>query len=266
MNPDYLSANRNLWNTYTHLHTGSAFYDVAGFRAGATSLQAPELGLLGSVAGEELLHLQCHFGQDTLSLARMGARVTGLDLSPDAIQYAHTLAEELSLSASFVCGNVLEMDTLLGDRTFDTIFTSYGALPWLPELQTWGSLIARYLKPGGRFVLVEFHPVIWMYDNVFSQVVYSYFNREVIAEEEHGSYADQRADTVLTSYTWNHSLAEVFQALLSQGLRISRFEEYDTSPYNCFQRTVAVPGGYQIEGLAGRIPMVYALEARKDLV
>lgn len=262
--PDYVRINRAQWNERTQVHVNSRFYDNTSFLAGRSSLMAPELALLGDLSGKTLLHLQCHFGQDTLSLARMGAKVTGLDLSDVAIAEARKLNAQLGLDADFVEGNVLEMDRLLGGRAFDVVFTTYGVVGWLPELTQWGRLIAQHLKPGGRLILVEFHPAVWMFDDNFEYIAYSYFNREVITEEGVGTYTDGGEGLQLRSVSWNHSLSEVLGALLGAGLRINHFEEYDYSPYDCFSRTTPAPGGnYYIAGMEGKLPLMYSVAAEK---
>lgn len=256
-------ANRLAWNARALLHVGSAFYDVESFVAGRNSLSAIELELLGDVRGKRVLHLQCHFGQDTLSMARMGATVTGLDLSDTAIEEARKLAERCGLKADWVLSNVIDHRPELDGR-FDIVFTSYGTIGWIPDLNPWAANIRRYLKPGGRLVFVEFHPVMWMYDNKLTHVQYSYFNREIIVEAEEGSYAAREADVKLTSHSWNHDLGEVFTALLNEGLRIEHFTELDGSPHDCFPNTVkGADGLYRIQGMEGKLPMVYALSAVK---
>lgn len=260
----HFEANRQLWNAKTDPHISSEFYAVEAFKHGANPLKSIEMEQLGDIRGLKLLHLQCHFGQDTLALARMGAIVTGIDLSDKAIQRAQELADELELPARFICCNLYDLEAHLGDEQFDIVFTSYGALPWLPDLKPWGELIARRLAPGGQFHLIEFHPVVWMFDNDFTAVAYSYFNREVIEEDVEGTYADRDAPIGGKSYSWNHDLSEVFSSLLDVGLQITRFQEYDYSPYPCFPQVTELPGErYQIPGLEGKIPMVYALKAIK---
>lgn len=260
---EYFTANRQAWNERTKLHVGSAFYDVDGFIAGHDPLNAIELELLGDVAGLDVLHLQCHFGQDTLALARRGARVTGLDIADEAISEARKLTDRCGLQADWVVANVVDHQPFLDGRS-DLVFTSYGTIGWIPELSAWANNIFRYLRPGGRFVIVEFHPVVWMFDNDFSRVAYPYFNRQLIVEEEQGSYADRDAGVKLTSYSWNHDLAEVHTALHAAGLRVDRFVERDGSPYDCFRNTIqGADGLYRIQGLEGRIPMVYGMVASK---
>ncbi|MSU61367.1 MAG: class I SAM-dependent methyltransferase [Pedosphaera sp.] len=256
-------ANRTAWNVRAQLHVRSKFYDVEGFVAGRSSLGGLEVELLGDARGKRVLHLQCHFGKDTLLLARMGADVTGLDMSETAIDEARKLTERCGLKADWVLSNVIDHRPEL-DGLFDIVFTSYGAIGWLPDLKPWAANVARYLKPGGRFVFVEFHPAVWMFDNDFTRVTYSYFNREVIVEEEEGSYADQSAAIKLPTYSWNHGLGELLQELLGAGLRIERLTELDGSPHDCFKKTVKGKDGlYRIAGMEGQLPMVYGLSAVK---
>jgi SAM-dependent methyltransferase len=260
---DYQSINRKLWNDKTGVHLESEFYDLPGFKAGKSSLNDIELEQLGDIRGKKLLHLQCHFGQDTLSLARKGAEVTGVDLSDKAIEAAQGLAEELEIPARFVTGDVLEADLLLEGEQFDIIFSSYGTIGWLPEIKTWGRVIYNLLRPGGVFHFVEFHPFIWLFDEQFGKIVYPYFNRGPIIEEIEGSYADRDAPIKNESCSWAHSLADVFTALREPGLDIVSFREFDYSPYDCFPKAVKTERGYQVKGMEGMIPMVFALEAVK---
>ena len=261
---DYLEINRKSWNTRTAVHMASKFYDMPGFRNGASSLIDIELGLLGDVAGKSILHLQCHFGQDTLSLARLGAKVTGVDLSDVAIDEARKLTTELGLSAEFVCCDVYTLADHL-DGQFDIVFTSYGAIGWLPDLFRWAQIVRRFLKPGGKLVLVEFHPVVWMFDERFQGIQYSYFNTGPIHESSSGTYADTSAPIQVESVGWNHPLSEVFGSLMAQGMSIRHFAEYDYSPYGCFETAVKVAEGkYRIPQLAEKIPMLYSLVAERD--
>ncbi len=258
----FFESNRKLWNARVNVHLNSPMYDMEGFRGGASSLKSIELDLLGSVEGKKILHLQCHFGQDTLSLARMGGEVTGIDFSDRAIQEARSIARELELPARFVCGNVLETDKLVGE-TFDLVYTSYGVLGWLPELAPWAAVVDRLLAPGGEFLIVEFHPVVHMLDEAMQYFKYPYFNRPVSPEVVSGTYADREAALEMEEYFWNHSLAEVIEPLLGAGLEITHFSEYDYSPWDCFNRSVPSSDGFQIEGLEGKLPMVFALKAKK---
>jgi ubiquinone/menaquinone biosynthesis C-methylase UbiE len=261
MSDNYIEVNKALWDKKTVYHVDSAFYAVDDFINGKSSLNDIELGLLGDVKGKSVLHLQCHFGQDTLSLARMGAKATGVDFSEVAIDKARELNEQLQLDATFICSDIYELPAVL-DTKFDIVFTSYGTIGWLPDMQRWAQVVARYLKPGGQFVFVDFHPVVWMFNNEFSDFQFSYFNRGAIIETQQGTYADTNAAIAAEEIGWNHSLSEVFQNLIEAGLQIRSFNEVDYSPYNCFSKMVEVaPGKFQISGLEGKIPMLYALDA-----
>ena len=162
---DYIQLNKASWNEKTESHYTSDFYDNTSFINGRNSLNSIELDLLGDVNGKKILHLQCHFGQDTLSLQRIGATVTGVDFSEAAITKAKQLNDELNLSANFICCDLYSLPEYLQNEKFDIVFTSYGTIGWLPDIDKWASIVAHYLKPDGRFIFAEFHPVIWMYDN-----------------------------------------------------------------------------------------------------
>ena len=153
----YMEANRRSWDARTPTHFGSRFYDVDGFRAGASSLQSIEIEEVGDVDGKSLLHLQCHFGLDTMSWARLGARATGVDFSEEAVSLARSLSEELGIDADFVVSNVYDLPDVL-DQRFDVVFTSYGALTWLPDLERWADVAAHFLEPGGFLYVVDSHP------------------------------------------------------------------------------------------------------------
>lgn len=261
--PDYISINRQTWNKKAEVHIASEFYDVAGFLAGKSSLNAVELELLGNVTGKKILHLQCHFGQDSLSLSRLGARVTGVDLSDKAIDMAKSLNEKLGLDAQFICCDIYDLPAHL-DEKFDIVFTSYGTIGWLPDLTQWANVVSHFLKPEGKFIMADFHPVVWMFDNDFKQVFYSYFNQEPIIENEPGTYADRNAPIKTETISWNHPTSEVLNALIQSGLAINSFDEYDYSPYNCFNETEEFEKGkFRIRHLGNRIPMVFAVTATK---
>jgi SAM-dependent methyltransferase len=267
MSNDYAAwfeANRVSWNQRTGVHRTSEFYGLEVWRKDtkASSLTPIETLELGDVAGLSLLHLQCHFGQDTLSWARKGAHVTGCDLSNEAIELARELAaEQPELDARFVCSNVF--DLALSDA-FDIVFTSYGTIGWLPDLTPWASVINQHLKQGGRFYIAEFHPAVWMFDDDFTRLQYPYNNAELIVTEQQGTYTDRDAPISATEYNWNHSISEVLNALLGLGLRLDYFNEYMYSPYDCFPNTVRTQDGhYQIKGLEGIIPMVFSAQFTK---
>lgn len=260
---NYLAINKQSWNNRTDAHLKSAFYDLDGFLKGKSSLNDIELNLLGNIEGKSILHLQCHFGQDTISLSQLGAEITGVDLSDKAIESAKSIASQMNSTAKFICCNIYDLPNHL-EQKFDIIFTSYGTITWLPDLQEWAKLISNYLKPEGRFIFAEFHPVIWMFDDNFETVAYNYFNSGPILETESGTYADRNAEITQQYVCWNHSMAEIISALITNELEIKTFQEFDYSPYNCFNKTIEFePGKYRIEHLDDKIPMVYAIEATR---
>ena len=257
----YFDANKELWNKRTTVHRDSSFYDLAGFKAGQAVLTPIETTELGDVKGKTMLHLQCHFGMDSLDWARRGAKVTGVDLSDVAIDEARKLNDELGLDAKFICSNVYDIEQHI-DEKFDIIFTSYGVIGWLPDLDKWAAIISKYLKPGGTFYMAEFHPVVWMFDDEFTHIKYYYENREVIEIESKGTYTDRDADIVAMEYGWNHSISEVLNSLLNQGLKLKHFNEFSYSPYPCFNNVVqGEDGNWRIKGMEGKIPMMYSLSA-----
>jgi SAM-dependent methyltransferase len=260
----YLEINRALWETRVNPHLHSDFYDMQSFRSGASSLNEIELSLLGDIKGKDIIHLQCHFGQDSLSLARLGAKVTGIDFSQAAIDVARSIATEMSLSAQFICSDVYDAVGLLKEPA-DLIFTTYGVLGWLPDIKRWAQVVADCLKPEGELLLVEFHPLIWMFDNDFIKPSHSYFKDQPIIEQEEGTYADSSAPISLPSVGWNHSLGEVYNALSDAGMQITHFDEYNYSPYPAFNGSVEVsPRRYGIKGFEGLLPLVYSLKAVKS--
>jgi len=196
-------------------------------------------------------------------LGRMGAEVIGVDLSDKAIESARQIAVNTNSGTHFICCDIYDLPNHL-DKQFDIVFTSYGTIGWLPDLKKWAKIISKFLKPNGQFVFVEFHPVVWMFDNNFAKIEYNYFNAEAIIETEQGTYADKNAEINIESVGWNHSLSEVVNNLIGSGLTINSLDEYDYSPYNCFSRTIEFePGKFRIEHLGNKIPMVFSILAAK---
>ena len=260
---DYFAANKDGWNKRTGVHKTSAFYDVASFKAGKSSLNNLELEEVGDVHGKSLLHLQCHFGLDTLCWARKGATVTGIDFSDEAIAYAKQLSGDLQIPANFICSNVYDLQENLHQK-FDIVFTSYGVIGWLPDLNRWAKIITHLLKPGGTFYMAEFHPVVWMMDENFEKIKYHYHNQETIEENTTGTYTDRDANINYTEYGWNHSLAEVVQSLLDEGLQLQFLHEFSYSHYNCFNNMVQGDNGnWRIKGLEDKVPLMYSIKFKK---
>jgi len=259
----YIEINRLLWNKRTETHIQSEFYDLEGFKSGKSSLNDIELNLMGDVRGKKILHLQCHFGQDTLSLARMGAKVTGVDLSDRSIEYANQLAQTIDEKATFICCDIFDLKNHLHEK-FDIVFTTYGTIGWLPDLNIWATVISHFLEPNGKLIFVEFHPIVWMFDNDLFKVSYHYNNVEPIIENESGTYANNEADINLKSVGWNHSLSEVISSLLKHNLNILDFKEYYYSPYNCLSNMIEKePKKFVNYNLEDKIPYVYSLICEK---
>ena len=225
-----MDINRARWNELVPAHRDSAFYDLDGFRAGRNSVDNLSMELLGDIVGKRLLHLQCHFGMDTLSLARAGARVTGVDFSNAAVELARSLAAELRLDARFIEANVYDLPGQL-DEQFDIVFTSHGTITWLPDIEGWAKVVANHLRPGGTFVFLDGHPLAWAFkqDDVTGiKFEFGYFNTGRVFEfSEDGSYASGVQNLVnRESREWHHRLDEILNALIAAGLRIEHVGEY----------------------------------------
>jgi SAM-dependent methyltransferase len=263
-NQAYFEANRRTWNARTSIHASSDFYNVEAFRQGKTSLTQIELNELGDVKDKTLLHLQCHFGMDTISLARKGAKATGIDISDEAIELAKKLNAELQEDAKFVRSNVYDLKENLEGK-FDIVFTTYGTIGWLPDLDKWAAIISHFLKEGGTFYIADFHPVLWMFDDHFEKLIYPYHNKSVIRTEIDGTYADRQANLVSVEYGWNHSLSEIIGSLIKHGMKITSFNEYSYSPFNCFRNMVEKERGkYVLKGFDDKLPMVFSIKAEKE--
>jgi SAM-dependent methyltransferase len=267
---DYVKTNQSLWDGWAEINFRAASYRTEEFRAGAIKLHAIEREEVGDVTGRTLLHLQCHFGLDTLSWARLGANVTGVDFSERGIAIARQLAEELHIPAEFICCDIYDLPRHL-DARFDIVFTSWGVLGWLPDLAAWAQLVARYLKPAGRFHLVEFHPALNAFDPPRSEgrmvPILPYFpGPEPQRWEETGSYADRDADFRHDSYNWPHSIAEILNSLIRAGLRLEHFNEF---PY-CAAELIpgamreAEDGWWHLNDHPGSLPLAFSLKAVKS--
>ena len=262
-NSKYFEVNKATWNTKVKIHTESDLYDLDTFKKGKTSLMQYELDALNNVKGKSLLHLQCHFGQDTLSWSRLGAKCVGIDISDEGIKVARELNAELNLDAEFVCSNVLDTSKYVKDF-FDIVFTSYGTIGWLPDLNPWGQMISERLKKGGTFYIAEFHPIVWMFDYLEGKPImkYRYNQDEAIYEEYSGTYADQSSTMISKEYGWNHGLGEVITALTEAGLHVDYLKEHDESPYNVLPDLVKTKSGMYAtkEKL---YPLIFTLKATK---
>lgn len=254
---DYFEMNRLGWDERAKAHFESKFYDVEGFLAGRTSLREIELAELGNVTGKRMLHLQCHFGMDTLSWARQGADCTGVDISPVAIQKARELAVRTKLDVEFVCSDVYGF-TRGSSEPYDIVFTSYGSICWLPDLSQWAEIVASNLAVGGTFYIVDFHPI---HDLLAG---YSYFTPAVPDVEEEGTYTENGADVVAQLATWAHPLSSIINALVGVGIQVERVNEFAFSPYNCFEGMIErEPGRFYVSHRGHDVPIVYSITGRK---
>jgi SAM-dependent methyltransferase len=263
---EWREKNRESWDERVPIHVSGRFYDVASFKAGEERLQPFEIDEVGDVSGKDLLHLQCHFGIDTLSWARRGASVTGLDFSAPAVEAARSLASELGIGATFVQSDVYEAAEALDNRTFDVVYTGRGALNWLPDVGRWAGVVASLVRPGGFLYLAEFHPFTDIFGDEDLTVEHDYFQGEdPQVWDEPGTYADLDAETRHNlTYEWNHPLGEVVSAVVSAGLNVELLREYD---YTMFPRWPFLrKSGFDTyrppEGMP-RIPLMYSLRARK---
>ncbi len=271
---DYLRANLSNWDERVGVHAASELYDLEGFRAGRSSLTAIEERELGPLVaeGSTMLHLQCHFGLDTLSWARRGVQVTGADFSGEAITRARALAEELGLSAraSFVQSDVYGLPEALQGQ-FDIVYTSWGVLIWLPDLERWADVVARFLKPGGIFYLAEFHPnVLTLADDSTPQrlrIGYPYFQHgEPLRFDEPGTYADPGAETEHNvTYEWVHGFAETIDPLLRRGLRLDFLHEFPYTHGLSFPFLEKCEDGLlRLRGHHDDFPLSYSLKMTKE--
>jgi len=264
-NKKYFEINKETWNKKVSIHAKSEFYDVANFLKGKSSLNTYELDEVGDVKGKSLLHLQCHFGQDTLSWSRLGAKCTGIDLSNEGIKEAQKLNDQLALDATFIESNVYEVPKKVAGE-FDVVFTSYGVIGWLPNLKVWGEIIASKLKKGGVFYMIEFHPIVWIFDFLQTppKLTYPYLKSGVIYEEYQGTYANSDANITSKEYGWNHGLGEVVTALINAGLEIEFLHEFEKSPYNSFpEMDTTSDGMYVLKEEQRMIPLLYSIRAIK---
>ncbi len=265
-----MEANRELWQRWTALHVPSDFYDVEGFIADPASRPFDRIiaELVGDVAGQRALHLQCHFGMDTLRLAQLGAVATGLDFSPAAIVAARELSGRAGLPATFIEGDVTTPPAEVPEAAFDLVFTSYGVISWLPDLRPWAETIASRLAPGGVFKLADSHPTLWVFDDEADdpelRVRYSYFGRDALEWEEFGSYAAPGDEHVGTSHSWQHTFEEIVGALVGAGLVIEELREF---PLLAWKYTPAMverePGLFGLPDGQPELPLMFTLTARR---
>lgn len=272
MNKNYFDANKELWDEFAKLHyeTESEGYNVKSFLEGQTTLKSYELKEMGNVKGKSILHLQCHFGLDTLSWAREGAIVTGIDISSEGIRLAKLLAKKAMLEANFFESNLYDLPNVLSEK-FDIVYTSIGVLVWLNDLKEWGRIIANFLKPGGFFYIAEIHPFSMVFDNETEgikdlQVYSDYFHDpkplEFVAD---GSYATEGVKMEpKKEYEWAHSMSDIINSLIQAGLRIEFLNEYPYSVWKQFSFSKRETDGFfHLINQKAEIPLLFTLKAVK---
>lgn len=271
---DYLEVNRANWDERAPAHARSATYGLArfvddpAFIGDVVSFDRP---LLGDISGVDAVHLQCHIGTDTISLERLGARVTGLDFSPASLQQARDLASRTGSAAVFVEGDVYDAVDLLGPERFDLVYTGIGALCWLPRIDQWAAVVADLLRPGGRLFIREGHPVVWALDyerdDGLLVLEYPYVETtEATVETVEGTYVDTDVEfTANTTHSWNHGLGEIVTAILDHGMEVTGLVEHDSVPWEPLPGQMAPIGAgeYRLRDRPWRLPHSYTLQARK---
>jgi 2-polyprenyl-3-methyl-5-hydroxy-6-metoxy-1,4-benzoquinol methylase len=265
---DWLQLNRAWWDERAPAHAASGYYDVPGFLAGKDSLRAFEPEEVGDVRGKRLLHLMCHIGLDTLSWARRGAAVTGLDFSRAALDTAVSLAERAGIgSARFVAAEIGDADRALAGETFDVVYTGAGVMQWIPDVDSWARTVAALVAPGGFFYIADYHPFPDGFDIVDGEVRglrHGYLDHGPWAERAPGSYTGPAGTAANTFIKWNHHIGSVVNALAAAGLRIEFLHEYDftDAPWDGLER--GEDGLWRIPADRFPIPLMFSLRAAKD--
>jgi len=267
--PDHRALNLSNWESRVPVHLAGYGIDrLLATPDRVSDVVAFDRPRLGDLAGLDVVHLQCHIGTDTVSLARLGARVTGLDFSPSAIAAARDLATRAGIDATFVEADVDDAVTVLGAARFDVVYTGIGALCWLPDITRWAATVAALLRPGGRLYLREGHPVLWATDEIAPgrlELKYSYFEQpEPFRFEEAFTYTDGEALAEPVGYEWNHGLGEIVQAVLDAGLTLTRLVEHDEVDWPAYPWMVETGRAHwRLPDGATPVPLEYTLEARK---
>ena len=272
---DYRTVNRLSWDEAAPAHAASPGYALDRFIAEPDYLSDVvrfDLPRLGDVAGLRGVHLQCHIGTDTVSLARLGATMTGLDFSPAALAEARRLATAIGVEATFVEADLYDAVEALGHETFDLVFTGVGALCWLPDVQRWAAVVAELLRPGGRLFIREGHPMLWAMDDHHADgtldVQYPYFETvDAQVFDEPGTYVETEVVFEHTvTHSWNHGIGEIITAVLEQGLVLTAFVEHDTVPWNAFDEgamELVATNEWRLIDRPQRLPHSYTLQAVK---
>lgn len=271
---DYLAVNRANWDERAPAHATSPDYAVDRFIEDPNFLSQVvqfDLPRLGDVNGLRAVHLQCHIGTDTLSLHRLGARITGLDFSGASLAQARSLAARTGADVDFVESTVYDAPKVLEPGSFDLVYTGVGALGWLPDIRRWAQVVGALLRPGGRLFIREGHPMLWAIDNARGKdlltVDYPYFERpEPMVWDEPGTYvATDATFTHNVTHEWNHGLGEIVTALFDAGLDITMLVEHDSAPWDALPGSTVRDehGEWRLADRPWRLPQTYTLQARK---
>jgi 2-polyprenyl-3-methyl-5-hydroxy-6-metoxy-1,4-benzoquinol methylase len=271
---DYRELNKASWDERAPAHATSPDYAVDRFVTDPAFLSDVvrfDLPRLGAVSGLRGVHLQCHIGTDTISLARLGARMSGLDFSPAAIEQAKALAARTGTEVDFHEADVYEAVDLLGTASYDLVFTGIGALCWLPSVDRWARTVAGLLKPGGRLFIREGHPMLWALDDVrrdgVLSVGYPYFETaEPLVWTEGGTYVETEVEFVHNvTHEWNHGLGEIVTALMDAGLDLTGLVEHDSVPWEALPGLMTRDGAgeWRLTERPERLAASYTLQARR---
>ena len=274
---DYRTVNRANWDDRAQAHAASADYSVASFLSEPTHLSEVvrfDLPRLGDIAGLRVLHLQCHIGTDTLSLARLGATVTGLDFSPRSLEQARSLAEQAGPPVRYVESDVYHAVEALDGAAFDLVYTGIGALCWLPDVNRWAQTVAALLRPGGRLFIREGHPLLWALDEREDDLLvlrYPYFEQvEPLVWNQGGTYVETDVEFAHNvTHEWNHGLGEIVTAVLEAGMTVTGLVEHQSVPWQALPGTTMTQvelGEWQVRDRPERLPHSYTLQAVRNAV
>lgn len=269
MSASWHEANLSNWNNRAALHVRDAtgFYNVEGFLAGRDALYPVEASEIGDVKGKRLLHLQCHFGLDTLSLARRGAVVTGLDFSPVAVEAARDLARKADLQATFVEADVYDARKVIQGE-FDMVYSTWGTICWLPDVKRWAKVVADMLAPGGMFYFLDSHPSAQVLDERDGRIEPTYGWRTPVEKPdtftESASYTGDAHAKPTTMHNWIHPLSNIIGGLIEAGLRLEFLHEHEVLPYKLFPSMMPTGTGmFRLPDEAVPIPLAFSLRAVK---
>jgi SAM-dependent methyltransferase len=272
---EYAEVNRANWDERVPAHAASPDYNVDDFRADPAYLSDVvrfDLPLLGDISGQRGVHLQCHIGTDTISLARLGASMTGVDFSGPAVRQARALAEQTGADATFVESDIYQAADAVGRGAFDFVFTGVGALCWLPSVSRWARVVAEVLRPGGRLFIREGHPVLWSLDDERADdlivIAYPYFELdEPMTFDQPGTYvATETEFEHNVTHEWNHGLGEIVTSLLDAGMSITGLTEHDSVPWEALPGHMDHLDGdeWRLRDRPWRVPHSYTLQAVKN--